>query len=304
MLDLSNLAKINDRADLTTCHPDSLPWPTEISASERAFYARVCGYGSGGEREASAYVAKELAQLADIERHVSICLGVLSGAFESSRLLRGSALVGACMHFAAEEYQHSNMFYRYVELLAGTTIDASHKTLSGRLALYLGPESVESKLVALLGTAYPGESVITVFEHRLRKFDPKRRMFLTKMLHAHGLDEARHIEFDHFVFDGVLPQLTDAELADAQRIYGKTMEYNHVLGQTYGDLARRRFDVDFARGNAAAEIQLALTMAFARKTLSGRTFPRADDALTPAERDMFRTFTGAARVHSSEDPGS
>lgn len=88
------LVSINERADLGTFHPDSLSWPERLGEPETWFYAQLCGYPPERTVEARAYLGKELAQLADIERHVSICLGIIGGQAAGSRLLAGVSIRG------------------------------------------------------------------------------------------------------------------------------------------------------------------------------------------------------------------
>ncbi|BDU74534.1 diiron oxygenase [Mesoterricola silvestris] len=292
------LATINHRADLGTFHPDALPWPEHLDPSEIRFYARLCNYPPDGSEAARAYLAKELAQLADIERHVSICLGIIGGQAAGSTRLAGLPMMNAMLHFAAEEYQHSYMFYRYVALLLGVPLDLSDRTLEARLALFLGPESPETKLVALLASAYPGETVITIFEHRLHMLDPDRRHFLTQMIAAHGLDEARHIQFDHHVFNHLLPALADREMLDAQRICKALGRHNHALSEAYERETRSILPVEFIQDNFAAQVQRRFTLRLLEETLSGRPFRFADQALTEDERAALDQFAGVGAIHA------
>jgi hypothetical protein len=291
------LSSINERADLCTLHPDALPWPGRLSEEELRFNIRLCGLPAEGMDAARAYLGKELAQLADIERHISICLGLLSGHAAASNLLGGAPMVNAMMHFAAEEFMHSNMFYRYVELLLGNPLDLSDETLDKRLGLFLGPETTASKLVALLGSAYPGESVITIFEHRMRMLDPRSSHFITRMILAHGLDEARHIQFDHFTFAKVLPALTEQEWRDSQRICRAMGAFNHGLSQRYAAAVTEVLPIDFVRGNQAARAQLALTQKLLEETLSGRSFRSADQAMSTEDQAMLLDFAGTRWIH-------
>jgi hypothetical protein len=121
------------------------------------------------------------------------------------------------------------------------------------------------------------------------------------MIILHGLDEARHIELDHLVFRQVLPALSPAEFADAQRIYGQMMAQNHALGERYAAVAREAFGgIDYLEGNEAARTQLAFTQTLAQCTLSKREFPMADAALSDAQRAELLAFTGVDAIHPVE----
>ncbi|BDU77650.1 ferritin-like domain-containing protein [Mesoterricola sediminis] len=294
---IQTITDINQRPDLRTFHPDALPWPSKLDPAEHAFCSRVCGFPTIRMNESRAYWGKELAQLADIERHVSICLGLISGFASDSGLLGGVPMMNAMLRFAAEEYQHANMFYRYVELLIGQPLDLSGESLEHRLGLFLGPESPGAKLVALLASAYPGETVITLFEHRVRLFDPTQRHFATRMLVAHGLDEARHIQFDHYVLGQLAPSLDDGEWADARRLCRNMEAANHALAERYEARMRQILPCEFVEGNTAARIQRHFSQKLLRETLAGRTFRLADQALSSQDRALVMDFTGRASIH-------
>ena len=291
------LQAINLRADLRTFHPDALPWPSRLGGLERIHYTRICGLPSERVEEAKAYLGKELAMLADVERHISICLGLICGQAASSRLLEGEPMMNAMMLFAAEEYQHSNMFYRYVDLLLGMPLDLSAETLATRLGLFQGPEAPEVKLVALLASAYPGETVITIFEHRMRRLDPGQEHFLTRMIGAHGLDEARHIQFDHYVFGKLLPLLTDEELLAAQRLCRAMAVCNQVLSTSYEAATRNLLGVDYLEGNEAARTQRWFHQRLVEETLSRRAFRSADAVLADEDAATLFRFAGVEAVH-------
>ena len=158
-----------------------------------------------------AYLYKELAQLAEIEMHVAMVMVRViaeSAQCDGDRLWVGSDLVHALSCFASEEIQHANTFYRYVRTLTGVDLKIENNFFRERLALYLGDERPLVKLAALCATAYVGESVITVFETRMKSVDPGMRSPFTYLLHLHGLDEARHIKVDHFMIDHVIPSLS------------------------------------------------------------------------------------------------
>ncbi len=294
---LPDLKNINMRADLRTRHLDALPWPSKFSDEEKKFHATACGIDTKSSLIAGAYLAKELSQLADIERHLSICMGIIASSCGRSTFLAGSEISNALLHFAAEEYMHSNMFTRFVEILTGQNFDLSHNTIDERIKVFQGTESLESKLVALVASAYPGESVMTAMEQRLKHLDKKENYFLTKLFAAHGLDESRHIDFDHFIFDNLLPKLSAAELLDAQKLYSKIMIANRDLGNQYTVAISGYFGFDFITGNPIAQFQQELTHQLSTEMLKTTEKNRADSFLTAELKNQLIEFIFAKNIH-------
>ncbi|KYF75598.1 hypothetical protein BE11_44475 [Sorangium cellulosum] len=295
----SELHDINRDAHLRTVHPSGLAWPEQIRPEELDFISGVA-FGAPGHRAgAVAYLAKELAQLAEIERHVSAVMTYVMAEVQSDAapLGEGFELHHALSCFAAEELQHANMFYRYVRLLSGRDFKCPDNRFSQRMALYHGDDPPYVKLSALCCSAYIGESIITVFERRLGALDPERTFFFTQVLHAHGLDEARHVQFDHFLFDHVIPALSRQERRRMREILGRTEALNGELARRFEDHARATFGLDYTARNVAHETQLKLARSFRGLMLDGEIARKVDEGMSDADRRVVREFCGAETIH-------
>lgn len=296
---MRRLEHINENAHLSTFHPGALRWPVTLDEEERLFYSRYCFEREDNAFDAGLYIAKELAQLSEIEKHVSVVLGLVLAEMQAldGELVAGFSLHQAMSNFAAEELHHADMFYRYVRLVLGEDMRLRENMMSERLALYQQQDSPMLKLAALVASAYVGESVITIFEHRLRKLDPGRVHFLSQLIWAHGLDESRHIQFDHFAFDEVFPRLSGDEKRRFFEILLKQLELNHQLGQRFEARIKARYQRDYTRDNMACDIQGRLTQALGRSIFAGGRITRADDALGAEEKRLLREFAGVERIH-------
>ncbi|XXX78177.1 diiron oxygenase [Sorangium sp. So ce134] len=295
----SELYDINRDAHLRTMHPGGLDWPERVRPEELDFISRVA-FGAPGRRSgAVAYLAKELAQLAEIERHVSAVMTYVMAEVQADArpLGEGFELNHALSCFAAEELQHAGMFYRYVRLLSGRDFTCPDNLFGQRVALYQGGDSPYVKLSALCCSAYVGESLITVFEHRLRALDPERAFFFTQVLHAHGLDEARHVKFDHFLFDHVVPALSRQERRRMRQILEGTEALNGELARRFEEHAKATFDVDYTEQNVAHETQLKLARSFRGLMLDEELVRKVDDGMSEADRRVIREFGHTEAIH-------
>ncbi|WP_437486595.1 diiron oxygenase [Sorangium sp. So ce1014] len=295
----SELHDINRQAHLRTMHPNGLGWPERMPPEELDFISRVA-FGAPGRRSgAVAYLVKELAQLAEIERHVSAVMTYVMAEIQADAtpLGDGFELNHALSCFAAEELQHAGMFYRYVRLLSGRDFKCPDNLFAQRVALYQGGDSPYVKLSALCCSAYVGESVITVFEHRLRALDPGKRFFFTQLLHAHGLDEARHVQFDHFLFDYVVPALSRQERRRMHQILEGTEMLNTELARRFEEHAKATFDIDYTEQNVAHETQLKLARAFRGLVLDEEIVRKVDDGMSDADRRVIREFGHTEAIH-------
>jgi hypothetical protein len=160
-----------------------------------------------------------------------------------------------------------------------------------------GNDSPLVKLSALCATAYVGESLMTIIENRIKALDPDRNHFLTNLLHLHGLDEARHIRADHFVFDHVVPSLSDAERGRMHEIITRTEELNTQMALATGEQIKQQFGVDYTQDNPTARVQLELTMAFRQLVQGGELIRKVDDHLDMHLRETIREFSFSDGVH-------
>ena len=298
---MPSLPEINQHAHRQFLHPNKLPWSSVRTAEELEFLSTAVVGGKGEEAKACAYLYKELAQLAEIEFHVaSVMVRVIGeGANRSdSRPWLGSDLVQAISCFAAEETQHASTFFRYVRELTGKDFKIENNLYRERLAVYEGDEDPLVKLAALCATAYVGESVITVFETRLKGLDPGCQHFLTQLLHLHGLDEARHVRFDHLVFDEVIPGLGAREREQMESLINATEALNTQLAIAAKNQFTRQFDIDFSQGNLSAEVQFEMTQAFRTAILAGTSVRKIDDHMTRETRELVNRFSSSEIVHA------
>ncbi|WP_045857679.1 hypothetical protein [Teredinibacter purpureus] len=294
------LDKITEKAHINTLHPNALNWPEKISDEELEHLSLLTFDDKDHPYESMAYITKELAQLAEIEKHVtgvmSIVLSELQG-HEDQELNNGYSLHNALSCFAAEELLHANMFYRYVRLLSNTDFKYAENLYSQRVGLYEGDDSPWVKLASLCCSAYIGESVITVFEHRCKAFDPERKFFITQLLEAHGLDEARHIQIDHFVFEHVIPKLTPAEFRRMKQMVNATEDLNTELSMRFGEFAANTFKCDFITNNSAWSRQVDLTLSFRDMVFGGDKIQQVDAAMTDEQREKVKDFCLQSVVH-------
>lgn len=292
------LERVNELAHVNTFHPNALPWERARNDAELAYLSRVCFNEEGHEQAAVAYAVKELAQLAEIERHVSAVMSIVLSEVQGMEdpFTEGRGLHDALSCFASEELNHANAFYRYVRELGGVDFVLPDNLFNERLALYLGDESPYVKLAALCCTAYIGESIITVIERRTRAYDPEMSYFLPKLLHLHNLDEERHVRTDHWVIDELIPSFNEEEQAAMRRIITGTEELNVQLAMAFEKHAKDTFGVDYTEGNLIHQMQTELTMAFGRHALSG-PITKLDDALDDETRALLERFSGTTSVH-------
>lgn len=284
-----------------TLHPNALGWPGRPDEAELDFVSRVVFDEPGRGRAACAYLVKELAQLAEIERHVSAVFGIITAQLgaDTSPVSDGYDLHHALNCFAAEEYLHADFFYRYVRELAGCDIKLADSLFPERLALYQADDSPYVKLAAMCMSAYIGESVITAFEHRTGHLDPDRRFFFTKLLWAHGMDEARHVKVDHVVLEEIMPSFTDAERERTLAIFRGTEDCNALLARRFQALIAEVFGFDHTVDNPAWAVQQKLTSAFREAVMAQWPPTPVDGWINEETRALLRDFAGRDRVHVS-----
>ena len=147
----ARLRDIYAAAHEQTLHPNALGWPGRPDERELDFISHVVHGRPGMAREGCAYLVKELAQLAEIERHLSAVFGIITAQLgaDTSPISAGYDLHHALSCFAAEEYLHADFFYRYVRELAGSDIKLADSLFTERLALYQGDDSPYVKLAAM-----------------------------------------------------------------------------------------------------------------------------------------------------------
>ncbi|MFZ3567606.1 hypothetical protein ACOKM5_11655 [Streptomyces sp. BH097] len=298
----TELASVTRLAHINTFHPGAFDWSEAGTRAEREF-ASVVAYGeTGHEAEAVAYLTKELAQLAEIERHVSTVMAMVMGELHDLRdpINLGHELHHALSCFAAEEIQHANTFYRYVRALSGAEPRVDKALFDERLDVFRTDDHPYVKLVALCCSAYVGESVITVFEHRSDALDPERARFFTRLLHTHGLDEARHVKIDHVAMKLIHPALTAEQQQRVRALLGQIEELNRTLAATFEARTRQLLDVDFVTGNPAAAVQLEMTKAFGQKVFADDgTLHSVDEILDDELAGLITEFSGVGRVHAA-----
>lgn len=290
---------VNKYSHINYLHPNRMEWENAGSDKELEFLSLSLVGEDGQQEKAVAYLYKELAQLAEIEMHVaSVMSRVLCELQqESTGLITNTGLFHSVSCFASEEVQHSNSFYQYVRHLSGRDIKLRQNYAKERLELYEGNENPLVKLAALCSTAYVGESIITVFERRMKVLDPMQKMFLTQLLHFHGLDEARHIEFDHFVFEHIIPSLTSSERKRMHEIINIQEELNTQLALTTEGVIKSEFDLDYTENNLAAKKQLDMTLRFREIIQSGEYIKNIDEHIDDNTAEIVKGFSKSKKIH-------
>ncbi|WP_432011987.1 hypothetical protein [Streptomyces cucumeris] len=296
------LGEIMALAHVNTFHPNAFEWP-EARTPENLAFLSTMAYGTlGHERGANAYIVKELAQLAEMERHVSATMALILSELPRhpglGELSEGHELHHAVSCFAAEELQHSNTFFRYVREISGIEPQLTDNHFAERLALFQGDDHPWIKLIALCLSAYVGESVMTVFERRANQLDPERRYFLTQLLHLHGLDEARHIKVDHFVMKELYAQLNDEQRQRMRQILAGIDDYNRILATEFTALIGDLAGVDISQV-PAHHVQMTITQRFRERLFDNHGNPRTADELLDAElQQLLNGFSGEGHVHA------
>ncbi|MEU2727453.1 hypothetical protein ACIRA2_20820 [Streptomyces griseoviridis] len=301
----AELDSVTRLAHVNTFHPNAFDWAEADSPAELAHLSTVVYGEPGHEAQAVAYITKELAQLAEIERHVSTVMALVMGELHDLRdpINVGHELHNALSCFAAEEIQHANTFYRYVRALTGIEPRVYKALFDERLEVFRTDDHPYVKLVALCCSAYVGESVITVFEHRTDSLDPKRARFFTRLLHTHGLDEARHVKIDHVAMKMFHPALSTEQRARVRVLLGEIEDLNRRLAMAFQETTAEALGVDFITGNPSAAVQLKMTIGFAEKIFAADgTLHTVDEVLDDELRDLITHFTGVDRVHEADTP--
>lgn len=293
-------------AHVNTFHPNAFDWGRAATEDNLRFLSEIAWGAPGHEAEATAYIVKELAQLAEIERHVSATMALILSELplhdDLGPLSAGHELHHALSCFAAEELQHSNTFYRYVREISGLEPRLSDGLFAERFAVFQEDDHPWVKLIALSCSAYVGESVITVFEHRADHLDPGREKFFTQLLHLHGLDEARHIQVDHFVMRDLYRSLTPAQQARSRVLLDRIETLNRRLAADFAAVVLDLTKVD-VNTVPAARTQLEITQAFGARIFDENGTPRtADEVLDAPLRRLISQFSGAGHVHAPERP--
>ncbi|WP_373368399.1 hypothetical protein [Serratia fonticola] len=194
---------------------------------------------------------------------------------------------------------HANSFYQYVRHLSGRDIKLGNNLCKQRVELYCDENDAPLiKLAALCSTAYVGESIITVFERRLKVLDPMQHSFLTRLLHFHGLDEARHIQCDHAIFEQVIPTFTVAERKRMHHLIQETEVLNTQLAKASAETVKAAFDLDYTERNYAAKTQLDMTMRFREIVQSGDLIRKVDDYMDEETAAIVCQFSQVSRVHT------
>jgi hypothetical protein len=297
---MNRFKDINQNAHLNYLHPNRMPWQHAAVPEELDFLSRVLIGKAGEERKAIAYLYKELSQLAELEMHVATVLCRVACELQAERtpFNAGDGLYHSLSCFAAEEINHANSFYQYVRHLAGRDIKLPDNLFRQRVELYSGNDAPLVKLAALCSAAYVGESVITVFERKLKLADPMQRRFLTQLLHFHGLDEARHIQCDHAVFDRIVPSLSTVERARMHQLIDETEALNTQLAIASAATVKTAFDLDYTENNAAAQIQLDITLRFRKLVQSGDLIRKVDEHLDDETAAILQGFAASSVVHA------
>ncbi|MDO4907940.1 hypothetical protein [Neisseria sp.] len=299
---MNSFKEINQYAHLNYLHPNRMPWEDAATESELDFLSRALVGEAGQEKKAVAYLYKELAQLAEIEMHVATVMSrilcELQG--ETDSFTAGDGLYHAISCFASEEINHANSFYQYVRHLSGRDIKLNNNLFQQRIDIYNDNDAPLIKLAALCSTAYVGESIITVFERRLKALDPMQHSFLTRLLHFHGLDEARHIQCDHAIFDQIIPTFTRAEHQRMQQLIQETESLNTQLAMSSAETVKSAFDLDYTEGNIAAATQLDMTLRFREIVQSGETIRKVDDYMDDETAAIVQQFSQASKVHKTQ----
>lgn len=298
---MTDFKSINQHAHLNYLHPNRMPWEQAANDRELDFLSRALVGEAGQEDKAVAYLYKELAQLAEIEMHVATVMTRILCELqaESTPFKAGDGLYHAVSCFASEEINHANSFYQYVRHLSGRDIKLENNLFADRVALYNDNDAPLIKLAALCSTAYVGESIITVFERRLKVLDPMQRSFLTQLLHFHGLDEARHIQCDHAIFEQIIPTFSAAENRRMHQLVQETEALNTQLAIASAETVKAAFDLDYTEGNIAARTQLDMTLRFREIVQSGDTIRNVDDYMDQETAAIVQQFSQASRVHTA-----
>lgn len=298
---MTDFKSINQYAHLNYLHPNRMPWEQAASDRELDFLSRALVGEAGQEDKAVAYLYKELAQLAEIEMHVATVMTRILCELQAelTPFKAGDGLYHAVSCFASEEINHANSFYQYVRHLSGRDIKLENNLFADRVALYNDNDAPMIKLAALCSTAYVGESIITVFERRLKVLDPMQRSFLTQLLHFHGLDEARHIQCDHAIFEQIIPTFSAAENRRMHQLVQETEALNTQLAIASAETVKAAFDLDYTEGNIAARTQLDMTLRFREIVQSGDSIRNVDDYMDQETAAIVQQFSQASRVHTA-----
>lgn len=297
------LTKITTKAHIETFHPNQLEWPDRFGSDELKFLSELCFGDEGHEQESLIYICKELSVLSEIEKHVSAAMVVILSELQDHQyddLNQWDDFNHALSCFAAEELNHANTFYRYVRRLSEKDIKCSNNYMNEKINLYQGADSPWVKLVALCSAAYVGESVITVFENRAKSLDPKHNYYFTQLLHAHGLDEARHVKIDHFVFDHVFEKLTIEEKQKMHEILVNTQEYDRLLSEKFSELYSEYFNLDYITNNLAYEVQMKLTLSWRELIFKKDQFVKVDEINNHELDEIVESFSKVNYIHFSE----
>jgi hypothetical protein len=299
----AELDSVTSLAHVNTFHPNAFDWSQAATPAELAYLSTVAYGEPGHEKQAVAYITKELAQLAEIERHVSTVMALIMGELHDLRdpINTGHELHNALSCFAAEEIQHANTFYRYVRALTGIEPRVYKALFDERLEVFRTDDHPYVKLVALCCSAYVGESVITIFEHRTDNLDPRRTHFFTRLLHTHGLDEARHVQIDHVAMKMIYPALTETQQTRVREILAQIEDLNRRLAQNFHEATTQALAVDFITANPSAAVQLEITKTFSQRIFSDDgTLHTVDEILDAELRELIVGFAGVSRVHGTD----
>jgi hypothetical protein len=125
----------------------------------------------------------------------------------------------------------------------------------------------------------------------------RHAFFLTRLLCLHGLDEARHIKMDHFVFDHIIPSFNEQERRRMRQILEGTEALNTELAMRFEAYAKQQFGVDYTTGNPGHATQLKLTKTFRDLVFGEQNIRKVDEAMSNTDRTLIEAFSQARFVH-------
>ncbi|MEI8633170.1 AMP-binding protein [Vibrio sp. PP-XX7] len=133
----------------------------------------------------------------------------------------------------------------------------------------------------------------------VKLLDPMQHHFLTRLLHNHGLDEARHIQCDHMVFDTIIPSFSASERRRMHEIIGQTEALNTALALASQETIQAAFDLDYTENNFAAKTQLDTTLKFREIIQSGDYIKKVDEHLDDDTTQILQIFANASQIHAA-----
>ena len=249
----TELRAITANAHIDTRHPNMLDWENALADGEGEFLSMAIFEEPGHEAASIAYLAKELAQLAELEKHVAAVMSLVTAEMQGFQhpLNEGFDLHHALSCFAAGGDPARQYVLRYVREISGFDFRLADNLFAARLALYEGTDSPFVKLAALCGPPM-SESIITVFENRLVALDPPRNTsspgFWCSTASTRPAISAPTIS----VFSQVVPSLS-LERRRMQQICKATGDLNEELSRRFGEFTRMCFGFDYTTGKRSRD---------------------------------------------------